>query len=91
MLLRVAVVAALIAGALVFIRQNQVLQHAGLIGYCQRIAAPAGQSGVWHECKSGKLTGTPGLTLGSCTRARHEATGDLWRCPTELQSNQARQ
>jgi hypothetical protein len=91
MLLRIAIVAALIAGALVYVRQNHVLQNAGLVGYCQRVATPAGQSGAWHECRPGKLTGTPGLTLGSCTRVRHDAKGDLWRCPTALASNNTRQ
>jgi hypothetical protein len=91
MVLRIALVAALIAGALVFVRQKHVLQNAGLIGYCQRITTPAGQTGVWHECKPGKLTGTPGLTLGSCTRASHGTTRDLWRCPTALESNNTRQ
>ena len=91
MVLRIALVAALIAGALVVIRQKQVLQHAGLVGYCQQIATPAGQSGIWHACKAGKLTGTPGLTLGSCTRTSHGPDRDLWRCPTALESDQVRQ
>ena len=91
MVLRIAIVAALIAGALVYVRQNQVLQNAGLIGYCQRIATPAHQTGAWHECRAGKLTGMPGLTLGSCTRASHGANRDLWRCPTALESNNTRQ
>jgi hypothetical protein len=91
MLLRVVLVAVLIAGGLIVVRQKHVLQNAGLVGYCQPIATPAGQTGFWHECRAGKLTGTPGLTLGSCARARHEPTRDLWRCPTALESNQTRQ
>jgi hypothetical protein len=91
MVLRIALVAALIATALVVVRQRQVLQNAGLVGYCQRVATPAGQDGIWHECRPGKLTGMPGLTLGSCTRMGHEPGRDVWRCPVALESDKVRQ
>ena len=91
MVIRIAIVAALIASAMVAVQQGRVLQKAGLVGYCHVIATPAGQTGSWHECVPGKITGTPGLSLSSCTRVRHSAAGDLWRCPTELATNNARQ
>jgi hypothetical protein len=91
MVLRFALVAAVIAGGLGLVQQKQVLQNAGLLGSCAQIATPAGQSGVWHECVSGKLTGTPGLSRGSCTRLQHAPARDLWRCPTALESNTVRQ
>jgi hypothetical protein len=89
--LRFAIVAAVIAAGLGFAQQRQVLQHAGLFGSCSQIATPAGQSGVWHECVPGKLTGTPSLTRGSCTRIQHSATRDFWRCPTALEPDKVRQ
>jgi hypothetical protein len=91
MLLKIALIAALIATALVVVRQQRVLENAGLIGYCSQVATPVGQTGVWHECHSGKITGTPGLSLGSCTRIRREPDRDVWRCPTALEANKARQ
>jgi hypothetical protein len=91
MVLRFALVAAVIAGGLGVVQQKQVLQNAGLFGSCSEIATPAGQTGVWHECVSGKLTGTPGLSRGSCTRIEHRLARDLWRCPTALESNTIRQ
>jgi hypothetical protein len=91
MVLRFAIVAAVIAAGLGFAQQRQVLQHAGLFGSCSEIATPAGQSGVWHECVPGKLTGTPGLSRDSCTRIQHNPTQDVWRCPTALESNKIRQ
>ena len=91
MVIRFAVVAAVIAGALAFAQQRQILQHAGLLGSCSQITTPLGQSGVWHECSSGKLTGTPGLSRGSCTRIQHSTVRDIWRCPTELESDKIRQ
>ena len=91
MVLRFAIVAAVVAAALGFTQQRQVLQHAGLLGSCSAIATPAGQSGVWHECVPGKLTGTPGLSRGSCVRVKHTPGRDFWRCPTALESNEIRQ
>jgi hypothetical protein len=91
MVIRFAVFAAVIAVALGFVQQRHVLQNAGLLGSCSRITTPIGQSGVWHECSSGKLTGTPGLSRGSCTRIQHSTARDVWRCPTELESNKTRQ
>jgi len=91
MVIRVAIVVALLAAAMVAVRQGQVLQNAGLVGYCKRVVTPRGQTGVWHECVPGKLTGTPGLSLESCTRVRRTPAGELWRCPTPLATNTARQ
>jgi hypothetical protein len=90
-MIRIVFVAVLIAVALVVVRQRDLLQNAGLVGYCSRVATPAGKTGFWHECHPGKVTGTPGLPLASCKRIRHDVDRDLWRCPTELASNTARQ
>jgi hypothetical protein len=91
MVLRFALMAGVIAAILAFVQQKEVLQNAGLFGSCSQVATPAGQSGVWHECVPGKLTGTPGLSRGSCTRVKHSAIRDVWRCPTALESNETRQ
>lgn len=91
MVLRFALLAGVIAATLAVVQQKQVLQNAGLFGSCSEIATPASQSGVWHKCVPGKLTGTPGLSRGSCTRVRHNAIRDIWRCPTALESNDTRQ
>jgi hypothetical protein len=91
MVFRFALVAAVIVTALVLVQKKHVLQDAGLVGSCSQIATPAGQSGVWHKCVSGKLTGIPGLSRGSCTRVQHGPARDVWRCPTALESNTVRQ
>ena len=91
MVLRFAVVAAVIAGALGLVQQKQVLQNAGLFGSCSQVATPAGQSGVWQECVFGKFTGILGLSRGLCTRVQHSIARDVWRCPTALESNKTRQ
>ena len=91
MVLRFALLAAVVAVTLGLVQQKQVLQNAGLFGHCSAIATPAGQTGYWHQCESGKLTGAPGLSRGSCNRVEHGAARDLWRCPTPLESNNTRQ
>ncbi len=90
MVVRIVLVGAVLAAALSFVRQQDVLQNAGLIGYCSRVVTPAGQDGVWHECHSGTITGTPELSLKSCSRVLHNEDRDLWRCETELESNDVR-
>jgi hypothetical protein len=91
MVLRFVVLAALIASGLAVVQRQHVLENANLVGHCSRIATPTGKSGVWHECVSGKLTGTPGLSLSSCKRVSHSTARDVWRCPVGLESNQVRQ
>jgi hypothetical protein len=91
MVLRIVLFGAVIATGLVIVQQQKVLQNSGLVGYCTQIETPGGKTGVWHECHSGKVTGTPGLSLGSCKRVRHSVDLDVWRCPTPLESNTARQ
>jgi hypothetical protein len=91
MVIRFALLAAVIAAGLGLVQQKQVLRNAGLFGHCSQVATPAGQTGFWHECVSGKLTGTPSLSLSSCMRIQHGPARDLWRCPTALESNKTRQ
>ena len=86
MVLRFALLAAVIAAALGIVQHTQVLQNANLTGYCTEIGTPTGQTGNWHECRSGSITGTPGLSRGSCVRVSHAADRDVWRCPNALES-----
>lgn len=85
--MRIVIIATLIAVALVVVQKKQVLQNAGLTGYCTTIPTPAGQSGYWHECRPGSLTGTPELSLASCKRAGTVGQVERWRCPTPLEPN----
>jgi hypothetical protein len=86
---RFAVLAAVIAAGLVVVQRQGVLENAGLVGHCSRIATPVGKTGYWHECVAGSVTGTPGLSLSSCKRVSHTPERDVWRCPTALGTNQS--
>lgn len=88
MVVRIVLVAAVLAASLVVVQQKRVLQNAGLTGYCASIATPSGQSGYWFDCRPGKLTGTPELARsGSCTRAGRSGEIERWRCETPLERN----
>ncbi len=89
--IRFALLAALVATGLFVAQRHQVLQNAGLAGHCSRIATPAGKTGFWHECVAGKVTGTPSMSLTSCVRVSHTPKRDVWRCPTEVGTNKTRQ
>jgi hypothetical protein len=91
MVLRFVFLAGLLAATLAIVQQKQVLQNAHLTGYCTRVATPTGQTGAWHECRAGKVTGMAGLSRSSCVRMSHTADLEVWRCPTPLESNKARQ
>ena len=88
---RFALLAGVVASVLFVAQRHQVLQNAGLVGHCSRIATPAGKSGFWHECVAGKVTGTPSMSLTSCVRVSHTPERDVWRCPTEVGTNKTRQ
>jgi hypothetical protein len=87
MVVRIVLLAAVIAATLIIVQQKHVLQNAGLTGYCTAIATPVGQTGYWHECHPGKLTGTPELTRSSCERAGTVGAVERWRCETPLEQN----
>lgn len=92
MVVRIVLVAAVIAAALVVVQQQQMLQNAGLTGYCTTVATPKGETGFWHECHPGKLTGTPELSRsGSCTRIDTAGSAERWRCETPLERTAASQ
>lgn len=91
MVLRTLLVVVLVAAGLVYVQQNHVLQNAGFLGYCTSMPTPKGETGYWHECRPGKLTGTPQLSIQSCTQAAKIGELEQWRCPTELQSRSKRQ
>ncbi len=84
MLLRVVLVAALVAALMVAVKDGRVLRHAGLTGSCSSVATPAGQSGSWKACRAGRLEGRPDLSRDSCTSVERVGPLEYWRCPAPL-------
>jgi hypothetical protein len=88
---RFFVVAVLLVGAMIWIKDDRVLERSGILGSCNAVAPPAGLDGDWHACKKGKLSGAPDLSLKSCTNAGSVGLVAYWRCPAPLDANVARQ
>ena len=83
-MLKLVVVAVLIAAALVMVKRENLVERSGVVSSCKEVATPVGDDGAWMSCREGILTGYPSLGGDSCElRAR---TGDrqYWRCPAPV-------
>jgi hypothetical protein len=85
MLLKILFVALVMAAALVAVKQEQLLEKSGLVGYCQVVRAPRGDDGQWHGCHEGLMSGYPSLVKDSCTYEGRQGKIEYWRCPVGLQ------
>lgn len=83
-MVKIALVAALIAGALYGVKSERVLERAGLFGSCTAVPGAAAEAGGWMACSSGRLSGYPDLSRDSCTRGGTRAKIVYWRCPTKI-------
>ena len=83
-MLRIFLVGAAIVTVFVFAKRDHWLERAGLVGTCEIISAPAGDTGQWWSCKEGLVSGYPMLTQENCDSREVVAKRELWRCPTPL-------
>jgi hypothetical protein len=83
-MVKIALVAALIATALHGVKNERVLERAGLFGSCTAVSGAAAEAGGWMACSSGRLSGYPDLSRDSCTRGGTRARIVYWRCPTQI-------
>jgi len=83
-MLKFAVFAALLAAGLAYGKHDHVLERAGLLGSCVRVAGALPDGGEWRACSPGKLTGYNDLSRDGCVA--HGGDGELryWRCPASL-------
>jgi hypothetical protein len=88
---RFFVVAVLLVGAMIWIKDDRVLERSGILGSCSAVSPPAGQDGDWRACLDGKLSGAPDLSSKSCTNAGYVGTVAYWRCPAPIDANVVRQ
>jgi hypothetical protein len=86
MLWKIMFVAVLVGAALVLVKQEQLLEKAGLVGYCEVVRPPPGEEGEWHGCHEGLMSGYPNLVKDSCEREGRRPGIEYWRCPVSLQS-----
>jgi hypothetical protein len=83
---RIFLVAAAAVTLMVFARDRDWFEKAGVLGSCVVVAAPAGDGSQWWSCEEGWLSGFPRLDADGCTLERRPAGREVWRCPAPLTS-----
>jgi hypothetical protein len=86
-MLRILIVGAAIATALVFAKRDHWFERAGLVGTC-RLTQPgyANDTAQWWACRQGLLTGYPVLTRQQCDSTGVVLNREIWRCSTPLET-----
>lgn len=85
---RVAAAVVVIAGLLVLVEQQDVLDRAGLTGSCTSLSDPAPLDKVWWACSGGSLTGAPDRSKEGCARGDQRGDVRYWLCPATLVSRE---
>ena len=83
-MLRIFFVGAAIIAVFIVAKREHWLERAGLVGTCQVVPSPYGDTGQWWSCREGLVSGYPVLTRQQCDSRGIIATRELWRCPTPL-------
>jgi hypothetical protein len=87
MFLRIIFVAAVVATAMVVVKDGRLLARAGLIGGCTQLSVDASDDATWQACNRGRLDKYPDLTNKSCVSFGVKRGREFWRCPTALVSS----
>ena len=85
-LLKIALVTALLAAGLVGLADSRVLDRTGLVGSCAVVERMSAGTEVWHACRPGRLQGRPNLVRKSCVSQGVVGDVEYWRCRTALGS-----
>ena len=88
-MVKIALLAAFLAATLHGVKQERVLERAGLFGSCSAVATAPSDPGGWMACRSGRLSGYPDLSRRSCKLGGTRASIVYWRCPARVVASQA--
>jgi hypothetical protein len=83
-MLKLVVVAALIVTALAVAKERSWFERAGIVGSCEIVTGPWGDTGEWWSCKEGFLTGFPRLERDACEFRGAFVGEEVWRCTVPL-------
>jgi hypothetical protein len=86
-LIKIAIVAAGIAGLLVLAQNQRWFERAGLLSRCNVSAAPYGsqlRGGQWWSCTEGAISGFPNLARDHCESKGLIGHTQLWYCPVPI-------
>jgi hypothetical protein len=89
MLLRIVLMGALIAAAMVAVKDGRLLRDAGLTGSCRSVVTRSGEYVFWQACKKGKLDGRPNLSRQGCKPVAVKNGLEWWHCPAALGASRA--
>jgi hypothetical protein len=81
MLIKMFGLFAIVVAALVIGHQQRVFHGWGVVGSCQSVRSPSGDTGSWYACTEGLLTGYPSLLGDGCTYEMRTRGYEYWRCP----------
>jgi hypothetical protein len=85
-MVRLWLLAMLVAVVLITVKDRDLLHRTGLLGHCSTTTAPPGAKGTWRACEKGKLDGRPDLSRKSCRRQGQSGSVEFWRCPAKVAS-----
>jgi hypothetical protein len=83
-MIRPLLVAALIVATLALAKERHWFDRAGVVGSCEVIAGPWGDTGEWWSCHEGFLTGFPRLERDNCEFKGAFVGEEVWRCVVPL-------
>ena len=81
---KLILVAVGIVVALAVAKEERWFDRAGVVGSCEVIVAPFGDTGEWWSCSEGFLTGFPRLERDSCDLRGAFVGEEVWRCAIPL-------
>ncbi len=84
MLLKIVLVGALVAAALVVAQHQDLVHKWGVAGSCEGVRAPVDDGNHWYACKEGLLTGYPSLIGDQCTYQSRASGYEYWSCPAPV-------
>ena len=85
-MIRILLVAVLIASGLYGLRESGALDRTGLLGTCETVASSAAEEGEWLGCQGGRFSGAPDLSRDSCRKGATRNGVTYWYCPEKLVS-----
>ena len=81
---RIILITAAIAGSLILVKSEGVLERTGLVCSCTPVATAGPENGQWWACRSGHLGDAPDLWRESCSRGERSGDVRYWRCPVSM-------
>lgn len=77
---KIFIVLVLTVAALAIAQREHAFQKWGVVGSCDAVRSPSGDTGAWYACREGLLTGYPSLLGDECSYELRSRGYEYWRC-----------